>query len=51
MTQPTTAAAGMDQRQLEELAGRLFTTLMRRIRSELLIDRERRGIRADRRWG
>ncbi|NKY41603.1 hypothetical protein HGA02_19400, partial [Cellulomonas septica] len=33
---------------LDELARRLMTPLMRRVRGQLLVDRERRGTRIDR---
>ncbi|CAA9375707.1 MAG: hypothetical protein AVDCRST_MAG47-1727 [uncultured Nocardioidaceae bacterium] len=41
------AAGATSPEELEALAGRLFTPLMRRIRSEMLLDRERRGLRTD----
>lgn len=41
------AAGASSPEQLEALAGRLFAPLMRRIRSEMLLDRERRGLRTD----
>ncbi|NNH09153.1 hypothetical protein HLB10_18975, partial [Cellulomonas fimi] len=44
-TSPFAAATPAD---LDELARRLMTPLMRRVRGQLLVDRERRGTRTDR---
>ncbi|MEE6282119.1 hypothetical protein [Georgenia sp. MJ170] len=42
-------AAAMDATELAGLADALFQPLLRRIRYEILLDRERRGLRTDRR--
>jgi hypothetical protein len=36
-----------DPEQLEELARRLVPSLVRRLKAEMLVDRERRGLRTD----
>jgi len=43
------APAATDPKQLAALADALYPQLMRRMRHEVLLDRERRGIRTDRR--
>jgi hypothetical protein len=40
-------AAQASPEQLEELAKRLAGPLIRRIKAEMLLDRERRGLRTD----
>ncbi|MEE6288293.1 hypothetical protein V2J52_11570 [Georgenia sp. MJ173] len=42
-------AAAMDATELAGLADALFQPLLRRVRHEILLDRERRGLRTDRR--
>ena len=44
---PAAAAASDPPGQLDELARRLFDPLMLRLRAELLVERERRGLRTD----
>jgi hypothetical protein len=45
---PAGAGAGATSpEQLEALAQRLFAPLVRRIKAEMLLDRERRGLRTD----
>jgi len=44
------ATAAMSDRELEELARRLTRPLLRRLRQEVLLDRERAGLRTDRGW-
>jgi hypothetical protein len=39
--------AGATPEQLEDLAKRLAGPLIRRIKAEMLLDRERRGLRTD----
>ncbi|MEJ3405463.1 hypothetical protein WDJ51_12025 [Rathayibacter sp. YIM 133350] len=41
------AAAASSPEELEKLAARLYAPLVRRIKSEMLLDRERRGVRID----
>jgi hypothetical protein len=41
------AGAAPDPEQLEELARRLVPSLVRRLKAEMLVDRERRGLRTD----
>ena len=43
-TSPFASASAAD---LDELARRLTLPLLRRVRGQLLVDRERRGVRAD----
>ncbi|MGI9824261.1 hypothetical protein [Agromyces sp. Marseille-Q5079] len=40
-------AGPTSQADVEKLAARLYAPLVRRLKSELLLDRERRGIRID----
>jgi hypothetical protein len=42
-----TGAPAVTPEQLEELAKRLTGPLIRRIKAEMLLDRERRGLRTD----
>lgn len=37
----------MSQEQVDELAKRLVGPIMRRIKADMLLDRERRGLRID----
>ncbi|WP_454083298.1 hypothetical protein [Georgenia sp. Marseille-Q6866] len=46
----TGPAAVPDPAQLAGLVDALFPPLLRRMRHEILLDRERRGLRTDRRW-
>lgn len=43
----TEAAGASNPEQMEKLAGSLYPSLIRRLRAELLLDRERRGVRID----
>jgi hypothetical protein len=40
-------AAGTSTQEFDELARRLYDPLASRLRAELLLDRERRGLRTD----
>ena len=45
----STALGAVDQpQQLEHLLDRLYPPLVRRLKAEMLVDRERRGVRIDR---
>ncbi|MGX5697315.1 hypothetical protein ACWKWP_14035 [Agromyces soli] len=44
---PAAPGAPTSQTEVEQLAARLYAPLVRRLKSELLLDRERRGIRID----
>lgn len=44
---PAAASGAGSPEELEKLAGRLYSPLIRRIKAELLLDRERRGLRID----
>lgn len=46
----STPATVSDPAQLAGLVDALFPPLLRRMRHEILLDRERRGLRTDRRW-
>jgi hypothetical protein len=41
------AAPAASAEELDKLAGRLLEPLTRRLKAEMLIDRERRGVRSD----
>jgi hypothetical protein len=49
-TASAAATAALSDRELEELARRLTRPLLRRLRQEVLLDRERVGLRTDRGW-
>ncbi len=45
---PAATDQGMSQEQVDELADRLVGPIVRRIKADMLLDRERRGLRIDR---
>jgi hypothetical protein len=46
-TESVPSTSGMDPARLDELAKRLFPLIARRMKAEMLLDRERRGLRTD----